>query len=200
MFVVKKKLKFLIEVTLDVDGNLTVSPKLSLLLTQNGLYENQPIFDYINEYFSFLKTFSTNKSYNFLVSFVFIFTKKNDKTLIYILNPFTNSFFNSTLKLNFLDIYIKNKYNISKFNKSNLLKKKIYFNNYIYFFKKIKNKLFFYNFNRKNYILYNKKKFYYRYFLSRRRRKLRRIRRKNKCKKKKYIKYLKFKYLIKTKK
>jgi hypothetical protein len=165
-YVIKKKLKFLVEITLETTGNIVISPKLALLLTQNGLYENQPIFDYIQEYFSFIKIFDISKEFIFNISFIFIFTKKNEKTLIYILNPFSNFFLNSSLKINFLDIYISNKYNIYKFKKKNNLKKKIYYYNYIYFFKKIRNKFFMLNFDRKNYVYYNKKKYFNRYFLA----------------------------------
>jgi len=104
---IQKKLKFLIEITLEADASFTIGPKLSNILNQNGFYENEKLYQYIKDFFSKLITESDSIStVNFLVPMMFIFPKKKQKTLIYILNPFSNGLINTIIKLNVMDYYL----------------------------------------------------------------------------------------------
>jgi len=155
---IQKKLKFLIEVTIDTDGSFSVGQKLSNVLNQNGLYENDLIQQYVKDFFlKIVVNIEIEEPLVFLVPIIFIFPKKKQKTYIYIINPFSNNFFMKILKLNFIDFYfyLKQKMTDTYLSPSYYITIKKYLEIY-YFFRKKRDQFYIKKLN--YYFLIKKKK------------------------------------------
>jgi hypothetical protein len=197
--IIRKKFKFLIEVTLESDGSFVISQKLSNVLNQNGFYENDKIHLYIKNFFSKVSVELVGLNFSFLVPMMFIFPKKKQKTLIYVLNPFSNNFFSLILRLNVLDFYLYLQFKLRNLYFSSALSF-YYIKNYLYFYFAKRRKDKFLGKKRGGYLfLCDKKKLPMLTFRRLRGRK-RRLRRKRLMKKMVLKKKLNFSFIIKAKK
>jgi len=102
----KKKLKFLLEVTVDNEGIFQLSPKLILLLNQNNIFELDKLNIFIKTFFEKINidNLKVKNNFSFFIPIVFVFPRNEIyKTSIYILNPINKFFllniFNSKIKL-----------------------------------------------------------------------------------------------------
>jgi hypothetical protein len=111
---IRKRLKFLIEVTQDDEGAFSFGAKLSNVLNQNGLYDNDKIIDKVKFFLNNIPIVKecVDEVTIFYVPIVLIFPKKKRKTLLYVLNPFQNSFFSFFFRLNIFDYYCYMQYKL----------------------------------------------------------------------------------------
>lgn len=102
-----KKLKFLLELIVLKDGSLKLSSKLTILLNQNGVYEVDKLIEIINSFFTNIK-FSNifDKEYSFLIPIIFIFPKKEEKTIVILSNPIYLTLVSNIIFINLYDIYL----------------------------------------------------------------------------------------------
>jgi hypothetical protein len=109
-FLLKKKLKFLLEIVIDDNGNFQLSPKLNLLLNQNNIFELDKLTIFIKTFFEKITLNSLNNkiAFSFFIPIIFIFPRNEiHKTNIYILNPINTFFLLTIFRLNIKFIRLK---------------------------------------------------------------------------------------------
>jgi len=110
---IHKYIKILVDITVDSSGLFTVSSRLTMMLNQRGIYELEGLTSFITKHFErFKKLINLSSDFTFKIPILIIFPKRKFNTIVYVFNPFINSFLMDIIYLNILDnyLFLRNKF------------------------------------------------------------------------------------------